>query len=97
MLALSLFYRYYFGRCSSELDELVPFPYSGGRPSCYSDRLHDFSVTISRCYKHAYVNSFSPLTARLGNSLPIDCFPLTYDHSGFKSRNNIHLLTLDSF
>ena len=24
----SLFNRYYFGRCSSELAELVPFPYS---------------------------------------------------------------------
>ena len=26
--SLSLFYRYYFGRCSSELAELVPLPYS---------------------------------------------------------------------
>ena len=25
---LSLFYRYYFGRCSSELAELIPLPYS---------------------------------------------------------------------
>ena len=25
--SLSLFYRYYFGRCSSELAELVPLPY----------------------------------------------------------------------
>ena len=24
----------------------------------YSDRLHDFSVTIPRCYKDVYVNSF---------------------------------------
>ena len=39
--SLSLFYRYYFGRCSSELAELVPLPYSR-----YSNRLHDFSVTI---------------------------------------------------
>ena len=27
-VARSLFYRYYFGRCSSELAELVPLPYS---------------------------------------------------------------------
>ena len=26
--ALSIFYKYYFGRCSSELDQLVPLPYS---------------------------------------------------------------------
>ena len=39
---LSLFYRYYFGRYSSELDELVPLSYSRGRSTHYSDRLHDF-------------------------------------------------------
>ena len=47
--SLSLFYRYYFGRCSSELAQLVPLPYSRGRSTRYSDRLHDFSVTIPRC------------------------------------------------
>ena len=47
----NLFYRYYFGRCSSELAELVPFPYSCGRSTRYSDRLHDFSVIVPRCYK----------------------------------------------
>ena len=63
--SLSLFYRYYFGRSSSELPELVPLPYSGGRSTRYSDRLHDFSVTIPRRYKDVYVNSFFPCTARL--------------------------------
>ena len=37
--SLSLFYRYYLGRCSSELAELVPFPYSRGRSTPSSDRL----------------------------------------------------------
>ena len=95
--SLSLFYRYYFGRCSSELAQLVPRPYSQGRSTRYSDRLHDFSVTIPRCYKDVYVNSFFPRTARLWNSLPIECFPLTYDLSGFKSRINRYLLTVGSF
>ena len=57
--SLSLFYRYYFGRCSSELAQLVPPPYSRGRSTHHSDRLHDFSVTIPRCYKDVYVTSFS--------------------------------------
>ena len=95
--SLSLFYRYYFGRCSSEPAQLVPLPYSRGRSTRYSDRLHDFSVTIPRCYKDVYVNSFFPRTARLWNSLPIECFPLTYDLSGFKSRINRYLLTVGSF
>ena len=90
--SVSLFYKYYFGRCSSELTQLVPLPISRGRSTRYSDRLHDFSVTIPRCYKDVYVNSFFPRTARLWNSMPIKCFPLTYDLSGFKSRINRHLL-----
>ena len=43
------------------------------------------------------VNSFFPGTARLWNSLPIECFHLTYDLSVFKSRINRHLLTVGSF
>ena len=60
-------------------------------------RLHAFSVTIPGCYKDVYVNSFFPHAARLWNSLPIECFTLTYDLSGFKSRINRHLLTVGSF
>ena len=94
---LSLFYRYYFGRCSSELAQLVPLSFSRGRSTRYSERLHDFCVTIPRCYKDVYVNSFFPHTAKLWKSLPIECFPLTYDLSGFKSRINRHLLNVGSF
>ena len=86
--SLSLFFIHYFRRCSSELAQLVPLLFSRGRSTRYSDRLHDFSVTISRCYKDVYVNRFFPRTARLWNSMPIECFPLTYDLSGFKSRIN---------
>ena len=69
--SLSLFYRYYFGRWSSELTQLVPLLYSPGRSAHFSDRLHEFSVTIPRFYKDVYVNSFFPCTARLWNSSPI--------------------------
>ena len=51
-------------------------------------RLHDFF--------DVYVNSFIPCTARLWNSLPIECFPLTYDLNDFKSRINT-FLTVCSF
>ena len=59
------------------------FPFSGGRSPRYSDRLHDFSTTILRCYRDVYVNSFFPRTARSYNFLPIECFALTYDLNGF--------------
>ena len=93
----SLFYRYYSGRCSLELAQLVPMSYSRGRFTRYSDRLHGFSLTIPRSYKNVYVNSFFPSTARLSNSLAIECFSLIYHLNGFRSRINRHLLTLSSF
>ena len=94
--SLSFFYRYYIGRCSSELAQLLPLPFSQRRSTRYSDRLHDFSVTIPRCYKDVYANSFFPRTARPWNSVPIECFPLTYDLSTFKPRINRNLLTVGS-
>ena len=58
--SLSLFYRYYFGRCSSELAQLVPLPYSRGRSTCYSYRLHDFSVTMLQgCLCQHFLSSHS--------------------------------------
>ena len=95
--SLSFFCRYYFGRCSSELAQLTPFPFFRGRSTHYSDRVHDFSVTIPRCCKDVYVNSFFPHTARLWNSLPVECFPLTYNLNGFKSIINRHPLTVGCF
>ena len=46
---LRLLYRYYFGKCSSELAQLVPLPFSRERSASYPDRLPDFSVIIPRC------------------------------------------------
>ena len=94
--SLSLFYRFSFGKSTSELAQLVPFPFSRGRSTRFSNRLHDFSVTIPRCYKDVYVNSFFLCTARHWNSLPLECFLLTYNLNDFKSRINRHLLTVAS-
>ena len=90
--SVSSFYRYYFDRCSSELAQLFPLPYFRGNFTRYSDRLHDFPVTIPSFY-----DIFFSHAARLWNSLPIECIPLTYDLSGFKTRINRHLLTVGSF
>ena len=93
-----IFYGYYFGGCSYELAQLVSLPYSRWRSTCFSDRLHDFSVTITGIYKDVYVNSFFPRTTKLWNSLPIECFRLTYDLNDFKYKiNRNHLLTIGSF
>ena len=85
MVSLSLFHRYCFGRCSSELAHLVPLPFSRGLLVILLDCMNFLSP---RCYKDVYFNSFFPHTARLSNYLPLECFSLTYDLSGFKSRIN---------
>ena len=77
--SLGLFYRYYFGRCSSKLAELVPLPYSWGGLTCYSNRLNDVTAAISWCYKIVYINSSFPCIARLWTSLPAEWFPLSYE------------------
>ena len=70
MASLGLFYyRYYFGKCSSELTQLVPLPFSRRRYTRYSDKLNDFSVTIPRCYKDVYVNRFRTRTVQATDEL----------------------------
>ena len=75
---LSLFYRYYFGKCSFELAELVSPPHSRDRSTRYSNRLHDFPVTIPRYHKDVYVNSLFSCTVRLWNTLLAECLPLNF-------------------
>ena len=84
--SLSLFYSYYFGRCLYELADIISLPCSHGKSTHCYNRLPDFSVTIPRCYKDVYFNSFFPCTGRLWNSLLAECFSLTYDLSGFNFR-----------
>ena len=76
--SISLFCRYYFGRCSSELAKLVPFPHSRGRCTRYSNRLHDFPVTILDVARMP--RSTLSFLAQLGSggSLPVECYPWTY-------------------
>ena len=81
--SVSLFFRYYSGRCSSKLAELVSLLYFRGRSTLHSDSLHNFSITILRCYKDVYTNSFFPRTARLYNFLPAEYFSLTYNLNSF--------------
>ena len=66
--------QYYFGRCLSELIELVPLFHLSGRTTFYSDRLYDFSVIIYRCHKGVYFNSFFPICS-FTYTICLICFP----------------------
>ena len=84
--SLSLFYSYYFVRCSSELAQLVPLHFLEGGLlviliDCMIFRSPFLDVT------RMPLSTVSFLTQVDWNSLPIESFPLTYDLSGgFKSR-----------
>ena len=90
VVRLSLFCRYYFGICPSKLAEQVPLPYSRGRSSRYSNRMHDFSV-MPRCYTDVYASSIFSHTIGFWNSFPAKRVPLIYDLNGFKSTVNRHI------
>ena len=83
VITLNLFYRYYFGRCSSELAELVPLILMGG-PLVILIGCIAFFVTTPRSNKDAYVSSFFCHTARLWKLLPLEPSFLIYDLNGFK-------------
>ena len=86
--SLSLFYRYYFGRCLSDLAQLVLLPDSGGRCTRYSDRLHDFecgshspalldlfiSSDTSMCSTMAFppLGNFDHVVVSISINFPID-------------------------
>ena len=76
---LSFLNSYYFGRCSPELAELVPPPCYCVRSTCYSDRYHDFLVTIPSYYKDIYC------AARLWNFFPLEFCSLCHHLNGLKS------------
>ena len=59
--------------------------------------LPSWALIIVMSYKDVYVNSFFPRTARLWKFLSSECFPLTNDLNGCKSRINRHLLSACSF
>ena len=87
---LSLFYLYYFARCSSELAQLASFLYCQGRSTPHSDRYMIF-LSPFLYGRRVYISTVS-FFAQLGSgSLPIEYSPLTYDLNGFKSRIDRHL------
>ena len=59
-----LFYKYYFGKCSSGLSELIPPPQVFTRNTRLSGRCHDFTVaTMSHRRTHYY--PYCPFVERL--------------------------------
>ena len=88
-----LFYKYYFGNCSSGLSDLIPPPQVFASNTRLSGRSHAFTVaTMSHRTTHYRKNSFFTCTARFWNDLPTNIFPECFNISVFKARVNQHFL-----
>ena len=90
--SLSLFYKYYYRKCSSELADLVPRKRVPVRSTRFSNQMHLHMVNLPKCRTNFYESSFFPRTSALWNSLTNECFPPDYDLTTFKGRANKHLL-----
>ena len=86
--SLSLFYRYYFGKCSSALCENVPKPKVFSRNTRRANPLTCYHVNIERTRTQGRSQSFLVRTGHLWNQLPSSCFPAQYNLDSFKKRVN---------
>ena len=84
--SLALFYRYYHGKCSTELANIVPVPITYSRSTRLASCSHPYQVSTPRCRTLSHSSSFFPRTAKLWNSLPLSTFPLSYNLNSFKIR-----------
>jgi len=87
---LCLFYRYYFGRCSTQIAGCVPPPLllSVNRRSRLTDSSHKYAVAISTSRSSLGQMSFFSRVGKLWNSLPPSVFPAEYNLQQFKLKVN---------
>ena len=83
--SISLFYRYIYGKCSTELHSLVPPLRVFRRQTRYSNDCakHPFLLQILKSHHKFHESSFFPR-----NSLPPEAFPDNYNINKFKSNAN---------
>ena len=95
--SLSLFYRYYNGRCSKGLSLVVPPNRTFGRTTRFSAHSHPYTVSVPNTNTWRCSSSFFPRTALLWNSLPVSCFPATYNLCLNSNATSIVIFLLSDF
>ena len=86
--SLSLFYRYYYGQCSSSLSDCIPQAkvFTRTTRAATSSTMLQVQVESSRTVGRS--RSFFVRTSQIWNELPDSVFPDRYDLTTFKSRVN---------
>ena len=88
--SLSLYYKYYYGKCSSELADLIPVTLV--IVLMHSEQMHRHTVNSPLCRTKFYQSSFFPHAEALWNSLTNEFFPPDYELTAFKVRVNKFLV-----
>ena len=89
--SLSIFYRYIYADCSSELANCMPSPLPWPHCTKLSTSSHPYSVHLPNATVNQYLHSFIPYTGKLWNSIPMSVFPPAYDLNSFKRGVSRHL------
>ena len=92
--SLSLYYRYYFGRCSVELQSCIPPPLNRPRATRQASQAHQYAVALSQSRIERFSKSFIPSTSVLWNDLSSEVFPEIYDLTKFKYYLNKHFRSI---
>ena len=87
---LSLYYRYYNGRCSDELRSVIPPKACFARSTRFAESQHSFAVKLEKCRTTSFANTFVSMTSKNWNSPPASVFPSTYNLQTFKIRVHKH-------
>ena len=93
--SLSIFYKYFFGRCSEELSHCVPVPKNWGCNTRLASSLHKFWVEVRYPRIDWYNSCVFSYAANLWNSLPSSVFPSFYNLSSSNCRVYRHLRGID--
>ena len=72
--SFSLFYWYFYGHCSDELQSIIPSPLRRGRPTRGVESAHSHSLAVPSCRASSCKKSFLPRIVELWNSLTQRCF-----------------------
>ena len=89
--SISLLYTYN-GKCSKKIQEMVAPRKTFVRNTRFASNAHPHFLEVDSSHQNFHMQSFSPRTATLWNSLPASCFPDHYNLISFKKRVNRVLL-----
>ena len=96
-ISVELIIRYFHGRCSQEIRDIIQVPLRRVRTTRSSTHLHPFQVSLPTARTLSHKSSFIPRTCNLWNVLPSSCFPESYNLPSFKSKiNKLDLISLSS-